>query len=122
MPGANGSSLLVTQNGTYAVISTNNNGCSDTSNCVTINNIGLDEMSSAPFSVAPNPVVSELTITFATEFSGQLTITDMGGKVLFETQVINQKEVSTILEAPQGIYFANAADNQGIKTVRIIKL
>jgi hypothetical protein len=122
LPGANGTSLLVTQNGTYAVISTNTNGCSDTSNCVTINNIGLDEMSSAPFSVAPNPVVSELTITFATEFSGQLTITDMGGKVLFKTQVINQKEVSTVLEAPQGIYFANAADNQGVKTVRIIKL
>ena len=122
LPGANGSSLLVTQNGTYAVISTNAGGCSDTSNCVTINNIGLDEMSSAPFSVAPNPVVSELSISFATEFSGQLTITDMGGKVLFETQVINQKEVNTFLDAPQGIYFVNASDKHGIKTVRIIKL
>jgi hypothetical protein len=122
LPGANGTSLIVTQNGTYAVISTNNNGCSDTSNCVTINNIGLDEMSSAPFSVAPNPVVSELSISFATEFSGQLTITDMGGKVLFETQVINQKEVNTFLDAPQGIYFVNAADKHGVKTVRIIKL
>jgi hypothetical protein len=46
----------------------------------------------------------------------------MGGKVLFETQVINQKEVNTFLEAPQGIYFVNAADEQGVKTVRIIKL
>jgi len=122
LPGANGSSLLITQNGTYAVVSTNANGCSDTSNCVTINYIGLTDLSSAPFSVAPNPVVNEVSITFADAFTGNLTITDVGGKIIYETRIFNQTEVSTALSAPQGIYFVNAQDEQGIKTVRIIKI
>ncbi len=122
LPGANGASLLVTQNGTYAVISTNANGCTDTSNCVTINNIGLNELSAAPFSVAPNPVISELSISFATAFTGTITITDMGGKLIYQTSVMDQKELATSLDAPQGIYFVNAEDAEGIKTVRIIKL
>jgi len=122
LPGANGSSLLITQNGTYAVVSTNANGCSDTSNCVTINYIGLTDLSSAPFSVAPNPVVNEVSITFAEAFTGNLTITDVGGKIIYETHIFNQTTVSTALSAPQGIYFINAQDEQGIKTVRIIKI
>ena len=122
LPGANGTSLTVTQNGTYAVISTNGNGCSDTSNCITINYIGLNELSSAPFSVAPNPVINELTISFATAFTGLITITDMGGKLIYSTSIVNQKELATSLEAPKGIYFVNAEDELGVKTVRIIKL
>lgn len=122
LPGANGTSLTVTQNGTYAVISTNGNGCSDTSNCITINYIGLNELSSAPFSVAPNPVINELTISFATAFTGSITITDMGGKLIYSTSIVNQKELATSLEAPKGIYFVNAEDELGVKTVRIIKL
>jgi hypothetical protein len=72
--------------------------------------------------VAPNPVVNEVSITFAEAFTGNLTITDVGGKIIYETQIFNQTAVSTVLSAPQGIYFVNAQDEQGIKTVRIIKI
>ena len=122
LPGANGSSLIVSQNGTYALISTNANGCSDTSNCITISNIGLNELSAAPFSVIPNPVVSEFTLSFANDFSGTIRITDMGGKLIKTLVVEQQKEIHTEIQAPQGVYFVNAEDQQGIKTVRLIKL
>jgi hypothetical protein len=121
LPGANGASLLVTQNGTYAVISTNANGCSDTSNCVTINYIGLDEASSAPFSVFPNPVVSDLTLQFAAPFTGSVYITDMAGKRIYFKEVEGVTTVSAMLEAPQGVYLVHAADEFGVETVRVVK-
>jgi hypothetical protein len=46
----------------------------------------------------------------------------VGGKIIYKTQIFNQTAVSTALSAPQGIYFVNAQDEQGIKTVRIIKI
>ncbi len=121
LPGANGASLLVTQNGTYAVISNNANGCSDTSNCVTINYIGLDEASSAPFSVFPNPVVSDITLQFAAPFTGSVYITDMAGKRIYFKEVEGVTTVSAMLEAPQGVYLVHAADEFGVETVRVVK-
>jgi len=121
LPGANGPSLLVAQNGTYAVISTNANGCSDTSNCVTINYIGLNEASSAPFSVFPNPVVSDITLQFAAPFTGSVYITDMAGKRIYFKSVEGETTVSAILDAPQGVYLVHAADEFGVETVRVVK-
>jgi hypothetical protein len=121
-PGANSSSFTASQNGIYAVISTNSNGCSDTSNCITISNVGIDELSSASFTVFPNPVVNKVNITFEAAFTGELSITDMGGRSVHQTVVNSQKEVSIELSVPQGIYFVNAYNQSGIKTVRIIKL
>lgn len=121
-PGANSSSFTASQNGIYAVISTNSNGCSDTSNCISITNVGIDELSSASFIVFPNPVVNQVNISFDAAFIGELSITDMGGRLVHQTVVNCQKEVSIELSVPQGIYFVNAYNQSGIKTVRIIKL
>ena len=121
-PGANSSSFTASQNGIYAVISTNSNGCSDTSNCITITNVGMDELSSAPFTVLPNPVVNQVNIAFEAAFTGELSITDMGGRLVCQSVVNNQKEATIELSVPQGIYFVNAYNQSGIKTVRIIKL
>ena len=121
-PGANSSSFTASQNGSYAVISTNTNGCSDTSNCISITNVGMEELSSAPFTVLPNPVVNQVNITFEAAFTGDISITDMGGRLVRQSVVNNQKEVSIELSVPQGIYFVNAYNQSGIKTVRIIKL
>jgi hypothetical protein len=121
-PGANSSSFTASQNGIYAVISTNSNGCSDTSNCISITNVGMEELSSASFTVFPNPMVNKVNITFEAAFTGDISITDLGGRLVRQTVSNNQKEVSIELGVPQGIYFVNAYNQSGIKTVRIIKL
>ena len=121
LPGANGSSLLVTQNGTYAVVSTDANGCKDTSNCITINYIGLNELNAMAFSVAPNPVLNEITVTFNEGFSGRIYLTDVTGKRVFENELFEQKEWVATLNVPKGIYFLNAENTQGIKTIRMVK-
>ncbi len=59
--GANSQSYTVTINGTYAVEVTQNS-CVDTSNCITINSVGLNSISSHDFSVFPNPTNGEVYI------------------------------------------------------------
>lgn len=120
--GATNSSYTLTQNGTFGVISTNANGCSDTSNCITINNIGISEFALTGFAVAPNPVINEMKLTFEEAFSGNLTIVDVAGKIVFEAVVLGQKEIQVPFTAPKGIYFVNAKGENGQKSVRIVKI
>ena len=47
-------SIVITANGDYAVV-INNNNCSDTSDCVTVNNIGFRENNQVSFRLFPNP-------------------------------------------------------------------
>ena len=122
LPGANGSSLLVTQNGTYAVISTDANGCSDTSNCITINYIGIDELASQAFSLTPNPVVDVMTVSFNEAFTGNISITDLAGKMVYCANLYDQKDWVIPMNVPQGIYFVNAENKTLTKTVRVVKL
>ena len=82
----------------------------------------MNELSSASFTVYPNPVVNQLTISFESVFMGEITITDMSGKLIYETSSNNKKEINININSPKGIYFVNASDQNGIKTVRIIKL
>ena len=122
IPAATSANYTATQNGTYAVVTTNSNGCTDTSNCISITNVGMNELSSASFTVYPNPVVNQLTISFESVFMGEITITDMSGKLIYEMSSNNKKEINININSPKGIYFVNASDQNGIKTVRIIKL
>ena len=55
-PGAtNSQDYTITQNGSYAVI-INDGTCIDTSLCVTLNNLGVDELPTINTNVFPNPV------------------------------------------------------------------
>ncbi|NDB34665.1 MAG: T9SS C-terminal target domain-containing protein [Flavobacteriia bacterium] len=122
LPGANGSSLLVSQNGTYAVVSTNANGCADTSNCVTIDNIGLDEVATFHFNVVPNPFVNEISIAFDKDFTGTMNITDLGGKVVYSTAIDHQQQVTAVLSLSKGMYLIQVQDETGSKTLRVLKV
>ncbi|MBM3451746.1 MAG: T9SS type A sorting domain-containing protein [Bacteroidetes bacterium] len=122
VPGANGPDLIVTQNGTYGAILTSASGCTDTSNCLTINIIGISEVREDAFYVAPNPVITNFTVYFTTEFTGRLHITDIEGRLVYETRLSNQKSAEAALVGPGGVYFVHVENQEGIKSVRIIKL
>ena len=63
IPGATSQSFTPTSNGSYAVI-VSNNGCTDTSACQLINNVGLDEQNGKDvFSMFPNPSNGHFTVT-----------------------------------------------------------
>ena len=60
--GATGQSYTATQNGSFAVVVTQNS-CSDTSDCVNITTVGLEEFGkSDKMKVYPNPATNKVTI------------------------------------------------------------
>lgn len=103
-------------NGSYAVLTTNIDGCVDTSECVTISNVGIDEQKNVSFSMAPNPSADFVTFTFTGE-TATVTIVDINGK-LVKTIELNSNETIDIRAFEKGIYFVNC-NNQ---TQQLIKL
>lgn len=105
-----------TANGNYAVLTTNGDGCVDTSNCFSITNVGISEQDEMYFSMVPNPSKDIVTFTFTTE-NATITLVDMKGN-LVKSVVLHSNESIDIRELEQGIYFVHC-NNQ---TQRLIKL
>ncbi|HAW51593.1 MAG TPA: hypothetical protein DCX54_04585, partial [Flavobacteriales bacterium] len=61
LQGETGNSLTVIQNGSYAVI-VNQSGCSDTSECIDVNWIGLEEYNNQEFRIYPVPTNDQIII------------------------------------------------------------
>ncbi|HYG51416.1 MAG TPA: FG-GAP-like repeat-containing protein [Flavobacteriales bacterium] len=87
----------------YAVIITDN-GCSDTSECVTLAAIGINELIAAEnvFSVFPNPASSHVTINSNTTFTS-VRIIDVNGKLIMN-EPANTSTIH-VNELQNGLYF-----------------
>ena len=68
-------------NGTFAVIVTEN-GCSDTSACVTIANVGLDNSTDESLIIYPNPTSGLLTISNSSIIQS-IKVIDPTGRIIF---------------------------------------
>ncbi len=83
-------SISITANGDYTVI-INSNNCSDSSDCVTVNNIGYRENSLEKFSLYPNPtqdiVKGERNRSSSPTVDYQLHIIDSHGKMIQRSNV-----------------------------------
>ncbi len=101
--GATNQSYNAATNGSYAVIVTQN-GCSDTSACTVVSNVGMDYIELARVQIFPNP--SSSTIHFqAEEAIASIQLTDMNGRILATvTPKANQSELD-VSQLNKGIYF-----------------
>lgn len=117
--GATSQTFLVTVNGSYAVVGTSNAGCSDTSNCVTIDYMGLQEQSFMNITLVPNPTQDLVSI----QFDGShiiLVIFDSQGKSLM-SQSINSGQQVSLVNFADGIYFFEFTTSKGLVIKKIIK-
>ncbi len=116
--GETNQSFTATTNGSYAVIVTQN-GCSDTSECVSFNTIGLEE-NSLQLSLYPNPVAEKFNLE-AGETISKIVIYDLTGKKVFEQSI--QANVTTISvdQLTKGIYTLQVFGTQKSNTLRFIK-
>jgi hypothetical protein len=77
-----------TVNGSYAVIIASKLGCVDTSECITINNVGLPEkLTEEGFTVYPNPATNLLHIASAKDFTQKamnVFVYDLSGRVVLQ--------------------------------------
>lgn len=118
--GATSQTYTATANGDYAVIVTNAGGCSDTSACVTIDYIGLDELSNAGIQIFPNPTSGDVFITMTTATEATIEVVDAKGKLLNTLKVMNGEKVS-LASYEVGVYFLRIKTNSGSAIERIVK-
>ena len=100
---ANAQSFTATSNGNYAVI-VSQNGCSDTSVCININSVGINENDFKNFSVFPNPASNKLNIVFEGDMPKNITanIYDSKGSLIkSETLINNEIDINNLA---QGLY------------------
>mgnify|MGYP001627349855 CR=1 FL=1 len=119
--GANGRNFTATANGQYAVIVTNNRGCSDTSVCLSIATIGIAENELARQTrVYPNPG-RELELVIGGETAVKLEIRNLTGQLL---QTENLEPGDHQIKADQlaaGVYLLSFTKGQTVYTTRWIK-
>jgi minor extracellular serine protease Vpr len=102
-------SIKITANGDYAVV-INNSNCTDTSVCVTVNNIGFEEYNQVLFKLFPNPTEGMVQVERGNSASPistyQMEIVDSQGKMIQKSNVNFQDGfiVINLEDYPAGIY------------------
>lgn len=116
----NDSTFVPTQNGTYALIMTQGN-CTDTSNCILITHLSLDEYAIPKATVHPNPSTEniQIQIPYATEFN--ISILNLDGKTIHSYYKINSLESLNIANLPKGIYYIRLETDNQIETLKFVK-
>ena len=116
--GATGQIFEPQTNGSYAVIATNGD-CSDTSACVAMTNLKVEEIQLNDLKIYPNPTESSVHVLFTGE-AGELFVYDAAGKLLWNGTVASGDTVS--LETYEtGVYLFELHTSQKVGIQRIIK-
>lgn len=116
LSGDTGASFSPTQMGNYAVIVTQN-GCSDTSQCVTVDWTGIAGQSTPPsLSLFPNP--SNGQIVFETNVDDTFQILDLNGKVL-QTLSLSAGRNEVQLDLENGIYFLRSMQGRQMRKILV---
>jgi hypothetical protein len=114
LAGETNQSFTATAIGDYAVMITDN-GCIDTSSCISILSVGIQELNDNNITFYPNPFTTQLIIHFATEQKNtSIKITDVQGKEIKTISGINGKQVIIDKgETEDGIYFMHVINENG---------
>lgn len=103
--GETNQNFIASSNGSYAVIVTQS-GCTDTSACELVTNVGMSELNSIVFNVYPNPASQQLTISGVNEFAG-INMVDVNGKTVYATSVNKNAITVDISSIANGVYMLN---------------
>jgi hypothetical protein len=120
--GATGQSFTATANGNYAV-ELNENGCLDTSSCVSITTVDiLQNNFRNTLVVFPNPTEGNFVIDLGENYNSiKINITDLNGKLIHTNDFNNSQILSLNILAPAGVYFLTIISAEQIAVIRIIK-
>lgn len=120
IPGATAQSYTATVNGSYAVVVTGTNGCSDTSACQVLTTLGIAE-TSIVVSIAPNPAVESITIMFSESSNGEIEWIDLHGKTISGIQDFSGYElVLPVSDFAPGVYLLRVNIDGKIGVYRVV--
>lgn len=113
---------LATVNGSYAVIATNSTGCVDTSACVTINQVGIeDNTAENTISIYPNPTKGKVTVSLAENQVANVVVYNALGKVVSTYGTVQNGNVLDLTATPAGIYLVKVTTDNGSTIVRVVR-
>ncbi len=109
--GATSQTYTASANGNYAVL-VSIGSCSDTSACVSIGNVGINESAAkAQFVIYPNPFTSQTTISFLQEQKNTIVkILDVLGKEIKTINFTGKQLTIEKVDMHAGIYFVQVTD------------
>jgi trimeric autotransporter adhesin len=116
--GATAQTFAATVNGSYAVI-VSNGTCTDTSNCVSIANVGIKENTISTISVHPNPTHDVVIVTMDAS-SATVEVMDVQGKLIQTTQIKSGDQVD-LSGYERGVYTLRIKTEFGTSLERIVK-
>lgn len=120
--GATNQSFTTTEvMGTYAVV-VSLSGCTDTSNCISVDQSGIQE--SAPvFEITPNPAQESVLISWGNQVLEMIEITDEVGKLVYRKVVDatqNQMEIP-LTKMAAGLYHLHLISGSMVSIEKLIK-
>jgi hypothetical protein len=122
-----GSQVTVCPNAsiTYSVIGTDNNNCSSqtifqlhVAACTGLKpHSAVDEM----IKVYPNPCSEELTIEFNNQINVSISLTDITGRMVFNTKTKSEKVKINVENLPKGIYYTKVESARIFEIIKVVK-
>lgn len=107
--------------GSYAVVVTNG-ACSDTSQCVLVDQNGIDDLNGIVFDVIPNPVDDQMTLLWTTSDMQDMELVDAAGRLVFTKNISGKNELVVNMEVLQsGVYFVRMIGHSGTVVRQVVK-
>lgn len=117
-----GQSFTPSTNGSFAV-QLNENGCMDTSACVSFSILDVKEnISGNQINIYPNPQQGNFTIDLnETIEQGVVEISDLQGRIIQNEKFTHARKLDLTLNEPEGIYILSITSQQGNAIFRLVK-
>lgn len=120
--GATEQSFSPTENGNYAV-EINSNGCLNTSECIAVTTVNVDNEEMGRMVVYPNPTNGELSIDLGATYDNvSISVIDALGKVIQSEKYSSAQKIDLNISGEKGIYFVEIVNKENLRNViKVIK-
>src|SRR5690554_2072423 len=118
--GETGETFTPTANGDYAVIITQG-PCVDTSACVFVDVLGLEEDELKGISVYPNPITDELNINNENGALLSVEMVDAKGSVIVSSQVESKEIKLNTSDLKPGVYVLIVRSEKSLRMIKVVK-
>ena len=121
MPSDTSQTYVATANGMYAVI-IERDGCIDTSACVEVTGVGIDQFDSRPLTFYPNPSSGIIKIDGITDMGSPLNVTviNTSGQIVFNHVLDPHKSSIDLSDVPKGIYSVKLTNTSFSQVERVV--